>query len=262
MEHGISRQDGQAVGRKGGAMNPTETYIHDRDEQVRLNLKDRDLRVNTEKFIPELVRTNYTKNFTWMGVPILQYPQDLMVMQELIWAIKPDYIIETGVAFGGMLVFYASILESIGDGTVLGIDIDPRDYNMKILEKHPLRHRISVTKGSSTDKHVIEAVKDFVQKGKVLVSLDSMHTHAHVLKELQLYSPLVSVGSYIVVFDTAIEEYGHFDKNQDRPWGPGNNPMTAVKEFMKGNEEFVVDREVEQRALITAAPGGFLRRVK
>lgn len=249
-------------------MNATETYIHNRDEQVRINLEDRDLRVNAERFTVELVRTNYTKNFSWMGVPILQYPQDLMVMQELIWDIKPNYIIETGVAFGGMLVFYASILEAIGSrnglatGKVMGIDIDPRDSNMKVLEKHPLRNRIWITKGSSVDKHIIEAVKDFVKDGTVLVSLDSLHTHTHVLQELQLYAPLVSVGSYIVVFDTAIEFYGHLDKNQDRPWGKGNNPWTAVQEFMKDNDEFVVDKEIEQRALISAAPGGFLRRVK
>lgn len=244
-------------------MNSTEQYIHDRDEQIKLNMEDRDLKVYAERFTAELVRTNYTKNFTWMGIPIIQYPTDLMVMQELVWAIKPDTIVETGIAFGGMLVFYASILESIGNGMVMGIDIDPRDYNMNVLEKHPLRHRIFITKGSSVDKHVIEAAKDFVQNGKVLISLDSLHTHAHVLHELQLYSPLVSVGSYIIVYDTAIEFHGHLDKNKDqRPWGPGNNPYTAVKQFLKENDNFVVDKEIEQRALITAAPGGFLKRVK
>lgn len=243
-------------------MNPTEQYIHDRDEQVKENRRNKELEIATYHFTEHLVRSNYTKNFTWMGIPILQYPTDLMVMQELIWKIKPDYIIETGVAFGGMLVFYASILESIGKGKVLGIDIDPRDSNMRVLEKHPLRNRIWITKGSSVDKHVIEAVRDFVRDGKVLVSLDSLHTHAHVLQELRLYAPLVSMGSYIIVFDTAIEFYGHLDKNQDRPWGVGNNPATAVTEFMKNNDEFIVDRKVEQRVLITGAPGGWLRRVR
>jgi cephalosporin hydroxylase len=252
--------------RKGDLMTPTEQYIHDRDEQVRKNLDDRDLGVNTYRFTEELVRTNYTKNFTYMGIPILQYPTDLMVMQEIIWQVQPDYIIETGVAFGGMLIFYASILNAIGKGKVLGIDIDPRDHNMKELEKHPLQQWMDVVKGSSIDRKIIEAVKDYISpflpNPTVLISLDSNHTHDHVLQELRLYSPLVSVGSYVVVFDTAIEDFCHLDKNQDRPWGKGNNPATAVKVFMEGNEEFIVDREVEMRAGITAAPGGWLKRVK
>lgn len=244
-------------------MNPVEEYIAARDEQVKVNMEDRDLKMMTSRFFGEIVRSNYVKNFTWMGVPILQLPSDLMVMQELIWKIRPDYIIETGVAFGGMLVFYASILECIGKGKVLGIDIDPRDSNMHKLERHLLRNRISVTKGSSVDSRVVEAAKDFIRDGRVLVSLDSHHTHDHVLAELRLYSPLVSVGSYIIVFDTTIEEYGYFDPDKNkRPWGPGNNPASAVKAFLQETNDFVVDKEIEQRALLTAAPGGWLRRVK
>ena len=243
-------------------MNPILEYVIDRDEQVKQNLDDRDLRMATYHFTKELVRTNYTKNFLWMGMPILQYPTDLMIIQELIWRIKPDYIIETGVAFGGMLVFYANILEVIGKGRVIGIEINPQDHNMKELELHPLQNRIKVIRGSSIDKHTIETVKDLIRKGKVFVSLDSNHTHDHVLQELRLYAPLVSVGSYIIVFDTAIEEFGHLDKNQDRPWGKGNNPYTATQEFMKNNDEFIVDKEIEQRALISAAPGGWLKRIK
>jgi cephalosporin hydroxylase len=242
-------------------MSPTEQYIHDRNEQVRKNMDDRDLEVNTYRFTEELVRTNYTKNFTWMGIPILQYPTDLMVMQELIWQIKPDYIIETGVAFGGMTVFYANILDAIGNGQVIGIDIEFREHNRHALRNHPLWGRMTLVEGSSIEKKVIDAV-NLLNGKKILVSLDSNHTHDHVLQELRLYAPLVSVGSYIVVFDTAIEDFGHLDKNQDRPWGKENNPATAVAEFMKNNDEFVVDKEIETRAGITAAPGGWLRRIK
>jgi cephalosporin hydroxylase len=263
-------------------MTPIEQFIHDRDEQVRKNLEDRDLKVNTERYFAELVRTNYSKNFTWMGIPIIQCPSDLMVMQEIIWQLKPDYIIETGIAFGGMMTFYASVLQVARGGKVLGVDIDPREENRKVLEWHPLATRMEIIKGSSTDPRTLEAVRDYchpiflrhvdemvngVWENRIytrppvtLVSLDSCHSHDHVLQELKLYSPLVSVGSYIVVFDTAIELVAPLEKN--RPWGKGNNPWTAVQEFMKGNTEFIVDREVEARAGVTAAPGGWLRRVR
>ncbi len=243
-------------------MNLIEEYIAARDKQIEKNIYNHNLNITTARYTEELVRTNYTRNFTWMGIPILQYPGDLMVLQELIWQIKPNYIIETGVAFGGGMIFYASILESIGMGKVLGIDIDPREENMKILELHPLSHRIYIVRGSSTDKKVVEAARYYCKLGKVMVCLDSLHTYDHVLQELKLYSPLVSVGSYIIVFDTAIEFYGHLDKNQERPWGKGNNPWTAVQKFMDSNNEFVVDREVEMRAGITAAPGGWLKRIQ
>ena len=243
-------------------MNPIDQYIQDRDEKVKRDMDDRDLRIANERYFESIVTSEYVRNFTWMGMPILQLPSDLMVMQELIWKIKPDYIIETGVAFGGMLVFYASILEAIGEGKVVGIDIDPREANMKALEHHRLKHRISVVKGSSIERKVIEGVYNQVNRDVVMVSLDSNHTEEHVLQELVSYSPLVSIGSYIVVFDTSIEFYHKLDKNQDRLWGKGNNPYTAVQKFMDGNDEFVVDKEIEVRAGITAAPGGWLRRIK
>ena len=244
-------------------MNPTEQYIHDRDEQVRKNMKNDVLRHYTRKLTEELVRTQYTKNFTWMGIPILQFPTDLMVMQELICRIEPDYIIETGVAFGGMMVFYASMLECLQKGFVVGIDIDFRKHNWDTLTKHSLGSAMILLNGSSTSNEIVEQVKRIVEHGKVFISLDSNHTHDHVLKELRLYTPLVSLGSYIVVFDTSIEDFWHQDiRHQDRPWGIGNNPATAVKVFMEGNDEFVVDREIEQRALITSAPSGWLKRIK
>jgi cephalosporin hydroxylase len=239
-------------------MNPIETYIHDRDEQVRKNLQCGFLDYDAFHFTGSLVRTNFVKNFTYCGIPILQYPTDLMVMQELIWQIKPDCIIETGIAFGGMTKFYSDMLGRVA-GILIAIDIEIREHAKKVL----CGLDVFDFEGSSIDEKIFEEVRRIVRLDeKVLISLDSNHTHDHVLQELKLYSPLVSVGSYIVVFDTAIEFYGHLDKNQDRPWGKGNNPYSAVQEFMKDNDEFIVDKEVEQRALITSAPGGFLRRIK
>jgi cephalosporin hydroxylase len=253
-------------------MNSIEQYIHDRDEQVKRNIEDADeisfgTRTWTNRgvisdFTRLLVRTNYTKNFTWMGIPILQYPTDLMVMQEIIARILPDVIIEIGIAFGGMTRFYADILEATRNtgSMVVGIDNQISKQTQQSLQRNSL---IMLIEGDSVNKDVVSRADSIIASDHtVLVSLDSNHTHDHVLQELQLYAPLVSLGSYIVAFDTAIEEFGHLDKNQDRPWGKGNNPGTAVKEFMKGNKEFIVDREVEQRALITAAPGGWLRRIK
>ena len=242
-------------------MEPIEQYIHDRDEQVRKNLTDRDLGIDVHRLTESLVKTNYVKNFTWMGIPILQYPTDLMVMQELIGKIRPTSIIEIGIAFGGMTKFYSDMLRLVDTGgMVIGIDVDIREHAWEVLNR--LQRAIAI-KGSSTNSEVVDEVKELIDdKSTVLISLDSNHTHEHVLQELKLYSPLVSVGSYIVVFDTAIQFYGHLDKNRERPWSRGNNPYTAVQEFMKDNEEFVVDREIERRALITSAPGGFLRRLK
>lgn len=240
-------------------MNAIEQYIHDRDEQVSKNKDDAILQNGVHSFTEHLVRTNYIKNFTWMGIPILQYPSDLMVMQELIWEVKPDYIIETGVAFGGMTLFYAHMLDAIGKGKVLGIDIEIREHTKAII-KHP---RIELKELSSIDPNLLKTIKCLTENKTVLVSLDSNHNHAHVLCELKLYAPLISVGSYIIAYDTAIDFFGYLDKNKDqRPWGPGNSPYTAVQQFLKETDDFTVDKEIEQRVLITAAPGGYLKRVK
>ena len=248
-------------------MNATEKYLYERDEQVKENRKNKELEIATRNFTEHLVRSNYTKNFTWMGVPILQYPSDLMVMQELIWKVKPRIIIETGLAFGGSLLFYMDMINMAGGGYVFSIEIDPRAENLKMLDER-MSLSVNIIKGSSIDKKVFKDVSERVEAytkdwdGPVLVSLDSNHTASHVLQELRLYAPLVSLGSYVVVMDTAIEFYGHLDKNQNRPWHKGNSPYTAVQEFMKNNEEFIIDKDVEQRALLTAAPSGFLRRIK
>lgn len=219
-------------------------------------------------FIVQSLDDKYSYNFTWLGRPIIQYPQDIIAMQEIIWQVKPDLIIETGIAHGGSLIFYASMLELNAicggpeDAQVLGIDIDIRPHNRKAIETHHMFRRISMIEGSSTDKGTAEHVYDFAKgKKQIMVLLDSMHTHDHVLKELQLYSPLVTKGSYLVVFDTIIEDMpaGSFP---DRPWDKGNNPKTAVWEFLKSNDRFEIDKEIENKLLITVAPDGYLKCVK
>ena len=214
-------------------------------------------------FVKDTATYKYCYNFTWMGRPIIQFPQDMIAMQEIIWQVKPDLIIETGIAHGGSLIFSASMLELIdGDGEVLGIDIDIREHNRVEIEKHPMFKRITMIEGSSIDEKIAEKVYDFARgKKRVLIILDSMHTHEHVLKELQLYSPLVTKGSYLVVFDTIIEDMPD-DFFPDRPWGKGNNPKTAVWEFLKTNDRFEIDKSIENKLLITVAPDGWLKRVR
>ena len=224
---------------------------------------DSEVRLIGKNFISKTAKYGYSYNFSWLGRPIIQYPQDMIAMQEIIWHVKPDLIIETGIAHGGSLIFYASILELIGgEGEVLGIDIDIREHNKVEIEKHPMYKRIDMIEGSSIDEDIAKQVHDFAKdKKRILVLLDSMHTHDHVLKELQLYSPLVTKGSYLVVFDTIIEDMPE-DFFPHRPWGKGNNPKTAVEEFLKPNDRFVIDKEIENKLLITIAPDGYLKCIK
>jgi cephalosporin hydroxylase len=204
----------------------------------------------------------YSYHFTWMGRPIIQYPQDIVATQELIWTVKPDLIVETGIAHGGSLVLSSSILELIGgDGQVVGIDIDIRPHNRKAIQDHPMFKRITLLEGSSISEEIANQVQVLAAgKKKVMVFLDSNHAHDHVLRELQLYSPLVTKGSYLVVFDTVVEDLpaNSFPK---RPWDKGSNPKTAVWEFLKINSRFVMDKEIESKLLITVAPDGFLKCV-
>jgi cephalosporin hydroxylase len=224
---------------------------------------DPDFSELTKKWVDASSKYEYSYHFTWLGRPIIQYPQDILALQELIWQIKPDLIIETGIAHGGSLIFSASMLELLGgDGRVLGIDIDIREHNRVEIEKHPLFHRITMIQGPSTDPEIIRQVHAFAKgRKKIMVVLDSLHTHAHVKDELALYSPLVSSGSYLVVFDTIIEDLpdGFLP---DRPWSKGNNPKTAVREFLKKNDRFVIDKEIENKLLITAAPEGYLKCIR
>jgi cephalosporin hydroxylase len=235
--------------------------------EVRHNItrqgQDSALKGLTSTWLRETAPYKYSYNFTWLGCPIIQFPQDIVAMQEIIWRVKPDLIIETGIAHGGSLIFYASLLELLGgDGQVLGIDVDIRSHNRVEIEKHPLFKRITMLEGSSVAPETITLVQEFARnKRQVLVGLDSHHTHEHVYRELELYSPLVTKGSYLVVFDTAIEDMPE-DFFPDRPWRKGNNPKTAVWEFLKTTDRFEIDEEIQNKLLITVAPDGYLRCVK
>jgi len=229
---------------------------------------DDDLKKFSRAWQVEAAKHNYIYNFSWLGRPIIQLPQDVFAMQELIWSIQPDLIIETGIAHGGSLIFSASMLElnaACGgpqDSEVLGIDIDIRAHNREAIEAHPMFKRITMIQGSSIAPETIEQVHARATgKQRVLVCLDSNHTHDHVLAELKAYAPLTSVGSYCVVFDTAIEEVPAA-MSGDRPWGPGNNPLTAVREFLKTTDRFEIDRDISNKFLITVAPDGYLRCIK
>lgn len=203
----------------------------------------------------------YSYNFRWMGRPIIQYPQDMLAMQEILWDVKPDLIVETGIAHGGSLVYYASLCELMGHGEVLGIDIDIRAHNREAIEAHPMSRRIRMIEGSSIDPAVVARVHQLAAGKRVLVVLDSNHTHAHVLAELEAYAPLVAPGSYCVVFDTVVEDMPP-DAFPDRPWGVGDNPKTAVRTFLARDDRFEVDRDIEAKIQITVAPEGYLRRVR
>lgn len=218
----------------------------------------------------------YSYNFSWLGRPIIQYPQDVVAIQELIWEVKPDLIIEAGIAHGGSLTLSASMLalldycEAVEAGNtldpkashrrVLGIDIDIRAHNRAAIEAHPMAHRIEMIQGSSISPEIVAEVRRYAAEyERIMVILDSNHTHDHVLAELHAYAPLVSQGSYCVVFDTVIEDLpaGMYP---DRPWDVGNNPKTAVHEFLSARDDFEVDEDMEAKLLITVAPGGYLRR--
>ena len=207
-------------------------------------------------------RYEYSYHFTWLGRPIIQFPQDILAVQEIIWTVRPDLIVETGIARGGSLILSASMLELIGGaGLVVGVDIDIREPSRLAIERHPLAHRIRMIEGPSTASEVADAVHEIARgRERVVVLLDSNHTHDHVLRELELYSPLVQPGSYLIVFDTVIEEMpaGSFP---DRPWDVGNNPATAVRAFLEQNHRFEVDQAIERKLLISVAPGGYLRCV-
>jgi cephalosporin hydroxylase len=216
----------------------------------------------SRQWLREAAACKYSYNFTWLGRPVIQYPQDIVALQEILWQVKPRLVIETGVAHGGSLIFYASMLELIGDGEVLGIDVDIRAHNREAIQAHPLHKRIGMIEGSSVSEQVVHAARGLADRNKpVLAVLDSNHSHEHVLREMQLYAPMVTRGSYMVVFDTVIEDMpaGSYP---GRDWDKGNNPRTAVREFLKGTDRFEVDRSVDAKLSITAAAGGYLKCVK
>ena len=239
-------------------------FYQEKEQLIDGNMQNQALQKARTDFNVESNKAKYSYNFSWMGRPIIAYPQDMIAMQEIIWDIKPDLIIETGIAHGGSLAYYASLLELIGeDGLVLGIDIDIRQHNKKLIEEHSMFKRIKMIEGDSTSESVANQVYDIAKSKKtILVCLDSNHTHDHVLKELKLYANLTSLGSYCVVFDTIVEDLPNDYMPGGRPWNPGNNPKTAVFEFLNTNDDFEIDKSIDNKLLISVAPDGYLKRVK
>lgn len=247
--------------------NPLEQFRKESAERAKSYLGNENLQDTWQKFHEQIVKSRYAYNFFWLGVPIIQAPQDIQAMQEIIWQVKPDLIIETGVAWGGSILFSASmlaILEACGvieNGKVVGIDIDIRSHNKKTIAEHPLSSKIITIEGSSVDEIIVSQVKQIAdKKNKVMVFLDSNHTHDHVLAELRAYAPLITKGSYFMVGDTGIEDLPD-GTTSNRPWGKGNNPKTAVWEFLKENNDFEIDKTLQSKLIITGSPDGYLKRV-
>lgn len=257
-------------------MNEIERFRAEVTENIAGLKRDADVQALSRIWLREITRHKYAYNFHWLGRPAIQFPQDMAGLQELVWQVRPDLIIETGIAHGGSLMLSASLLalldycEAAEAGAVLdpnlpkrkvlGIDIDIRTHNREAIEAHPMKSRIEMIEGSSIDDDVVRRVRERAAGKRVLVLLDSNHTHDHVLAELEAYATLVEPGSYCVVYDTLIEDMPD-DLIHDRPWNVGNNPKTAVREFLARHRDFVVDEDMEAKLLITVAPGGYLKRV-
>lgn len=271
-------------------MNEQEKFTQSSLKEISEMEKDQALLDLSNAWMVKAGGHRYSYHFSWLGRPIIQYPQDIVAMQELIWKVKPDLIIETGIAHGGSLILSASMLaqldmcDAIEAGAetldlrqsrrkVLGVDIDIRTHNREAIEAHPMASRIQMIQGSSIAPDIIKQVREVAAEYKtVLVCLDSNHTHDHVLAELEAYAPLTSINSYCVVFDTIVEDMPK-EMYPDRPWGPGDNPKTAVHEYLRRIAErsgsgpsveilsFEIDKTFEGKLLITVAPDGFLKRV-
>ncbi len=258
-------------------MDKIKEFQQETIERVEKQGSDDNLQNATKRFIKASIKTGYSYNFSWLGRPIIQYPQDIVAMQELVWEVKPDLIIECGIAHGGSLILSASLLamleyteavetSSILDPSkakrrVLGIDIDIRPHNKAAIESHAMANRIDMIQGSSIAPEIIKQVHEYAKDYKnILVCLDSNHTHDHVLAELEAYAPLTSKASYCVVFDTVVEDLED-DLIVDRPWKKGNNPKTAVFDYLATNKNFVIDKKIDNKLLISVAPDGYLKRL-
>jgi cephalosporin hydroxylase len=246
-------------------------------DRLEANAANPELLDASTRFMRASTVPRYSYNFSWLGRPIIQYPQDMIAMQELVWRVRPDLIIETGIAHGGSLLLSASLLalldisDAIEAGTVfdprvsrravVGVDIDIRAHNRAAVEAHPMASRIRMIQGSSVDRDIVAQVRDLAgQHERIMVCLDSNHTHDHVLAELDAYAPLTSIDSYCVVFDTIIEDLpaGTYP---ERSWGPGNSPRSAIASYLETHPEFVIDTAIDHKLLISVSPGGYLRRV-
>lgn len=239
--------------------------------------QDLSIQASAHSFFLKSVQDKYSFNFDWLGRPIIQYPQDMVAMQELIWKVQPDLIIETGIAHGGSLILSASMLalldycdavkaSQVVDPArprrrVLGVDIDIRAHNREAIEAHPMASRIEMIQGSSIAPEIVAQVHKRAEgSARILLCLDSNHTHEHVLAELQAYGSLVTTGSYCVVFDTIIDDIPA-NMQSDRNWGPGNSPKSAVHEYLRSHSEFEIDKDIDGKLLISVAPDGYLRKV-
>lgn len=239
----------------------------ERQSTIDTMAKDEAFNSQTRDWVAKAQELKYSYNFDWMGLPIIQYPQDIVAMQELVWAIKPDLIIETGIARGGSVILYASLLElnalcgGPSDAEVVAIDIDIRAHNRTAIEAHPMSKRVHMIEGSSIAADIIAMVHERAKgRQRILVCLDSNHTHDHVLEELRAYAPLVNVGSYIVVFDTLIEDLPDAAIGE-RPWAVGDNPMTALTTYLKEDANFEIDADRHTKLQVTVAKNGYLKRV-
>lgn len=244
-------------------MDKNQEFLEERRHAIEIMAKDKELAQIADSFLLKTAEHKYGYNFTWLGRPIIKEPENIVALQEIIWKVKPDLIIETGIAHGGSIIFSASMLELLGgNGKVIGIDIDIREHNKIEIEQHPMMKRIIMLEGSSTAENIVSQVKE-IAKGyqRIMVCLDSLHTHKHVVDELNAYADIVSVGSYFVVSDTRIELFPA-GLSKDRPWDKGNNPMTAVYEFLKSNDDFIIDEIMDNKLLLSDAVHGYLKRVK
>lgn len=227
--------------------------------------KDKNLNKKALDLLVEAAEYNWIHQSKWFGEPILNPAQDIMARQEIIFQTKPDYIIELGVAWGGILLFYSTLMEILGGKKIIGVDkFMPPDLVKRLKSNKKLSKRLVLINGGSTEKETLKKIKKIIgESRKLLIILDSNHTHEHVLNELKLYSPLVGKGYYMVCDDTFVENIKVPSKiNTDRPWGPGNNPETARRQFLKENKRFEVDKVLNNKLLISCNPNGYLKCIK
>ena len=256
---------------------PIKTFNKECEKEILDQGNDLELSQISKRWLDQSSKHKYSYHFSWLGRPIIQLPQDILALQEIIWSTKPDVIVETGIAHGGSLCFSASMLALLdiessktgshlsnkpnGKRQVIGVDIDIREHNRKAVEDHPFFDNITMLEGSSIDKSIFKRISKLIPTGsKVLVILDSNHTESHVLEELRLYGNLVTRHSYCIVCDTIVADMAD-DFYQNRPWGIDNNPKGAVEKFLKENSDFMIDQEIDNKLLLSMSPRGYLKKI-
>lgn len=234
-------------------------FNQEKENNIKIAYINKELQKQALEFLVTSDKLNYAYNWTWLDLPIIQMPEDIVLVQEIIWDTKPDVIIETGIAWGGSVVLSASILELIGNGKVLAIDKVLPKSNIDAIMKYKFSNRINLFEGSSTDLKIVEQIKKLIKPNdKVMVLLDSNHTHDHVHEELQIWSTFVTPGNYLVVSDTMIEELPPHP-SRVRPWGKGNNPMTALDKFLSTNHTFTRENLYNHKAISSYTRNGYLK---